>query len=103
MRGRPRRREARGREDGGREACQRRDEGGRWEWIRAKLELRSEDSSRGNRINGEPSSEVRVPQPVGWGGGDDDPDVEADGPVVLNWVEFYCSGCRAAEFQHHRI
>lgn len=30
-------------------------------------------------------------------------DVEADGPVVLNWVEFYCSGCRAAEFQHHRI
>lgn len=91
------------REDGGREACQRRDEGGRWEWIRAKLELRSEDSSRGNRINGEPSSEVRVPQPQEssdvWGGtmilmdaldGEILGDVEADGPVVLNWVEFYC-------------
>lgn len=68
MRAKPRQREVKevkmeGGTDGGREACQRRDEGRRWEWIRAKLELQCVDSSRGNRINSEAGSQVRVALP----------------------------------------
>lgn len=120
MRGRPRWREARGREDGAREGGVPKKGWGRGVGV--------DPSEAGIATWGflpweshqrEPSWEVGVSLPqessdVGAGGwltvilmdtlgGEILEDVEADKPVVLNWLQLHGSGCRAAEFQQDRI